>query len=77
LTAATNRSTKVADYRTIPSLERILVVSATESSIKHDRGEGVRWKIFARVSVRRQRATGRPAVAAQSAAMRPPKSAVA
>jgi Uma2 family endonuclease len=44
-TAATDRERKLPDYRTIPSLEDILVVSSTEPRIEHYRREGDGWKI--------------------------------
>ncbi len=44
-TAATDRDRKLPDYRTIPSLQDILVVSSTEPRIEHFRREGDGWKI--------------------------------
>jgi Uma2 family endonuclease len=44
-TAATDRDRKLPDYRTIPSLQDILVVSSTEPRIEHFRREGGGWKI--------------------------------
>jgi Uma2 family endonuclease len=44
-TAATDRDRKLPDYRTIPSLQDILVVSSTESRIEHFRREPDGWKI--------------------------------
>jgi Uma2 family endonuclease len=44
-TAATDRDRKLPDYRTIPSLQDILVVSSAEPRIEHFRREGDGWKI--------------------------------
>jgi Uma2 family endonuclease len=44
-TAATDRERKLPDYRTIPSLQEILVVSSTEPRIEHFRREPDGWKI--------------------------------
>jgi Uma2 family endonuclease len=44
-TAATDRDRKLPDYRTIPSLEDILVVSSSEPRIEHNRREADGWKI--------------------------------
>ena len=44
-TAATDRDRKLPDYRTIPSLQDILVVSSTEPRIEHFRREGSTWRI--------------------------------
>jgi Uma2 family endonuclease len=44
-TAATDRDRKLPDYRRIPSLQDILVVSSTEPRIEHFRREGDGWKI--------------------------------
>jgi Uma2 family endonuclease len=44
-TAATDRERKLPDYRTIPSLQDILVVSSTEPRIEHFRREQGGWKI--------------------------------
>jgi Uma2 family endonuclease len=44
-TAATDRERKLPDYRTIPSLEDILVVSSTEPRIEHYRREQGGWKV--------------------------------
>jgi Uma2 family endonuclease len=44
-TAATDRERKLPDYRTIPSLQDILVVSSTEPRIEHFRREPDGWKI--------------------------------
>jgi Uma2 family endonuclease len=44
-TAATDRDRKLPDYRTIPSLQDILVVSSTEPRIEHFRREPDGWKI--------------------------------
>jgi len=44
-TAATDRDRKLPDYRTIPSLEDILVVSSSEPRIEHFRREQGGWKI--------------------------------
>ena len=44
-TTAIDRERKLPDYRTIPSLEDILVVSSTEPRIEHYRREGDGWKI--------------------------------
>lgn len=44
-TAATDRDRKLPDYRTIPSLRDILVVSSSEPRIEHFRREGDGWKI--------------------------------
>jgi Uma2 family endonuclease len=44
-TAATDRDRKLPDYRTIPSLRDILVISSTEPRIEHFRREGDGWKI--------------------------------
>ena len=44
-TAATDRERKLPDYRTIPSLEDILVVSSSEARIEHYRREADGWKI--------------------------------
>ena len=44
-TAATDRDRKLPDYRTIPSLQDILVVSSTEPRIEHFRREQGGWKI--------------------------------
>jgi Uma2 family endonuclease len=45
-TATTDRDRKLPDYRTIPSLEDILVVSSTEPRIEHFRREADGWKIY-------------------------------
>jgi Uma2 family endonuclease len=42
---ATDRDRKLPDYRTIPSLEDILVVSSTEPRIEHFHHEADGWKI--------------------------------
>jgi Uma2 family endonuclease len=44
-TAATDRDRKLPDYRTIPSLHDILVVSSTEPRIEHFRRASDGWKI--------------------------------
>lgn len=44
-TAATDGDRKLPDYRTIPSLQDILVVSSTEPRIEHFRREPHGWKI--------------------------------
>jgi Uma2 family endonuclease len=44
-TATTDRDRKLPDYRTIPSLQDILVVSSTEPRIEHFRRERDGWKI--------------------------------
>jgi Uma2 family endonuclease len=44
-TAATDRDRKLPDYRTIPSVLDILVVSSTEPRIEHFRREADGWKI--------------------------------
>ena len=44
-TAATDRDRKLPDYRTIPSLQDILVVSSGEPRIEHFRREPDGWKI--------------------------------
>jgi Uma2 family endonuclease len=44
-TAATDRERKLPDYRTIPSLQDILVVSSSEPRIEHYRREADGWKI--------------------------------
>jgi Uma2 family endonuclease len=44
-TAATDRERKLPDYRTIPSLQDILVVSSIEPRIEHFRREQGGWKI--------------------------------
>lgn len=44
-TAATDRERKLPDYRTIASLQDILVVSSTEPRIEHFRRESDGWKI--------------------------------
>ena len=44
-TAATDRDRKLPDYRTIPSLQDILVVSSSEPRIEHFRREEGGWKI--------------------------------
>lgn len=44
-TAATDRDRKLPDYRTIPSLQDILVVSSTEPRIEHFRREPDGWKV--------------------------------
>jgi Uma2 family endonuclease len=44
-TAAADRDRKLPDYRTIPSLQDILVVSSTEPRIEHFRREPDGWKI--------------------------------
>ncbi len=44
-TAATDRDRKLPDYRTIPSLQDILVVSSSEPRIEHFRREESGWKI--------------------------------
>ena len=44
-TAATDRERKLPDYRTIPALEDILVVSSSEARIEHYRREADGWKI--------------------------------
>jgi Uma2 family endonuclease len=44
-TAATDRERKLPDYRAIPSLQDILVVSSTEPRIEHFRREPDGWKI--------------------------------
>ena len=44
-TAAIDRDRKLPDYRTIPSLRDILVVSSTEPRIEHFRREAEGWKI--------------------------------
>ncbi|MGH6896789.1 MAG: Uma2 family endonuclease [Geminicoccaceae bacterium] len=44
-TAATDRERKLPDYRTIPSLQDILVVSSSEPRIEHFRREPDGWKI--------------------------------
>ena len=43
--AATDRDRKLPDYRTIPSLQDILVVSSSEPRIEHFRREEDGWKI--------------------------------
>jgi Uma2 family endonuclease len=45
-TATTDRDRKLPDYRTIPSLRDILVVSSTEPRIEHFRREPDGWKIY-------------------------------
>jgi Uma2 family endonuclease len=44
-TATTDRDRKLPDYRTIPSLQDILVVSSTEPRIEHFRREQGGWKV--------------------------------
>jgi Uma2 family endonuclease len=44
-TATTDRDRKLPDYRTIPSLHDILVVSSTEPRIEHFRRQPDGWKI--------------------------------
>jgi Uma2 family endonuclease len=44
-TAATDRDRKLPDYRTVPSLRDILVISSTEPRIEHFGREGDGWKI--------------------------------
>jgi Uma2 family endonuclease len=44
-TATTDRDRKLPDYRTIPSLQDILVVSSTEPRIEHFHREADGWKI--------------------------------
>jgi Uma2 family endonuclease len=44
-TATTDRDRKLLDYRTIPSLQDILVVSSTEPRIEHFRREPDGWKV--------------------------------
>jgi Uma2 family endonuclease len=44
-TATTDRDRKLPDYRTIPSLQDILVVSSTEPRIEHFHREQGGWKI--------------------------------
>jgi Uma2 family endonuclease len=44
-TAATDRDRKLPDYRTIPSLQDILVISSTEPRIEDYRPEQGSWKI--------------------------------
>jgi Uma2 family endonuclease len=44
-TATTDRDRKLPDYRTIPSLQDILVVSSTEPRIEHFHREPDGWKI--------------------------------
>ena len=44
-TATTDRERKLPDYRTIPSLQDILVVSSTEPRIEHFRREHGGWKV--------------------------------
>jgi Uma2 family endonuclease len=44
-TAATDRERKLPDYRAIPSLQDILVVSSSEPRIEHYRREQDGWKI--------------------------------
>ena len=44
-TATTDRDRKLPDYRTIPSLQDILVVSSTEPRIEHFRRAPDGWKI--------------------------------
>jgi Uma2 family endonuclease len=44
-TATTDRDRKLPDYRTIPSLQDILVVSSTEPRIEHFRRESDGWRI--------------------------------
>jgi Uma2 family endonuclease len=44
-TAATDRDRKLPDYRTIPSLQDLLVVSSIEPRIEHFRREPDGWKI--------------------------------
>ena len=44
-TATTDRDRKLPDYRTIPSLQDILVVSSTEPRIEHFRRQPDGWKI--------------------------------
>jgi Uma2 family endonuclease len=44
-TAATDRDRKLPDYRTIPSLQDILVVSSTEPRVEHFHREADGWKI--------------------------------
>lgn len=44
-TAATDRERKLPDYRSIPSLQDILVISSTEARIEHFRREPDGWKI--------------------------------
>jgi Uma2 family endonuclease len=43
--AGTDRDRKLPDYRTIPSLQDVLVVSSTEPRIEHFRREPDGWKI--------------------------------
>jgi Uma2 family endonuclease len=44
-TATTDRDRKLPDYRTIPSLQEILVVSSTEPRIEHFRREPGDWRV--------------------------------
>jgi Uma2 family endonuclease len=44
-TATTDRERKLPDYRAIPSLQDILVVSSSEPRIEHFRREPDGWKI--------------------------------
>jgi Uma2 family endonuclease len=44
-TATTDRERKLPDYRALPSLQDILVVSSTEPRIEHFRREDDGWKI--------------------------------
>lgn len=44
-TATTDRERKLPDYRTIPSLQDILVVSSAEPRIEHFRREPGGWKV--------------------------------
>jgi Uma2 family endonuclease len=44
-TAATDRDRKLPDYRTIPSLQDILVVSSSEPRIEHFRRDADGWKV--------------------------------
>jgi Uma2 family endonuclease len=44
-TAANDRDRKLPEYRTIPSLQDILVISSTEPRIEHFRRERDGWKI--------------------------------
>ena len=44
-TATTDRERKLPDYRAIPSLQDILVVSSSEPRIEHFRREAEGWKI--------------------------------
>ncbi|HEU0285388.1 MAG TPA: Uma2 family endonuclease [Sphingomicrobium sp.] len=45
-TATTDRERKLPDYRAIPSLQDILVVSSSEPRIEHYRREADGWKIY-------------------------------